>query len=141
MRDIEIHDPTLYRYLVSHSRDRSKMTVRRVYQKGDLLLECEKEFVDLTKTPDAKETDMWNCTFRMSGHRMNVCICFDNMVELFNGLVKSPRGSCKASKEVVDKVVALSNQGMYNKDIAENVGVSRKVVYSILKYMLKKNQE
>jgi hypothetical protein len=117
------------------------MIVRRVYQKGNLLLECEKEFVDLTKTPDVDETDVWNCTFRMSGHRMNVKIDFDNMIDLFKNIARSPRGKCKASKEVIDQALELSNQGMYAQDIAKELGLAPRTVYGMLKYMLKENEK
>lgn len=141
MRDIHLHDPTLYPYLVSHSRDRARMIVRRVYQKGNLLLECEKEFVDLTKTPDVDETDVWSCTFRMSGHRMNVKIDFNNMIDLFKNIARSPRGNCKASKEVIDQALELSNRGMYAQDIAKELGLAPRAVYGMLKYMLKENEK
>lgn len=141
MRDIHLHDPTLYPYLVSHSRDRARMIVRRVYQKGNLLLECEKEFIDLTKTPDAEETDVWNCVFRMSGNRMNVKINFDNMVDMFKNIAKTPRGNCRADKAVIAKILELSNQGMYAQDIAKELNLAPKTVYGVLKYMLKENEK
>ena len=76
------HD-NMYKYLVSSKKEGSIR--RRMYVKDGVMLECEKEIVNLVKNPDALETDVWDCTFRYNGQEVKRPLRFDDMcLRFFN---------------------------------------------------------
>jgi hypothetical protein len=80
------HD-NMYKYLVSSKKEGSIR--RRMYVKDGVMLECEKEIVNLIKDPDALETDVWDCTFRYNGQEVKKPLRFDDMcLRFFNLSIK-----------------------------------------------------
>lgn len=76
------HD-NMYKYLVSSKKDGSIR--RRMYVKDGVMLECEKEIVNLIKDPNALETDVWDCIFRFNGQELKKPLRFDDMcLKFFN---------------------------------------------------------
>lgn len=128
-------DPTLYPFLISHSRDRKEMIVRRIYQRGDLLLECEKEFVDLTKNPDANETDVWKCIFRKKAMRMNVEMPFEKMVYTFRSFFKDEDVKTKYDKSLVEGIRKMSAEGASRSEICKEYSLSVNSFMSIMRQL------
>jgi hypothetical protein len=128
-------DPTLYPYLVSHFRDRKAMIVRRIYRRGELLLECEKEFVDLTKTPDAKETDVWKCVFRKNRMRMNTSLAFHAMASAFRSFGRELESNVRLNAEIIPEVERMCNEGKTVQEIMREKKVTSQSLMRIMHYL------
>lgn len=72
---------TIYKYLVSSRKEGNVRT--RMYQKDGIMVECQKEVVNLVKDPDAIETDVWECKFRDGEKEINATLKFDAMCNRF----------------------------------------------------------
>lgn len=131
----QICDPTLYPYLVSHKRDKKEMIVRRIYQRGNLLLECEKDFVDLTKTPDALETDVWKCVFRKGAMRMNAEMPYEKMVYTFRSFFTEEEVKTKYDKALVKDISEMSANGATRQEICKKHSLSILSFMSIMRQL------
>jgi hypothetical protein len=128
-------DPTLYRYLVSHTRDRKEMIVRRIYQRGDLILECEKEFVDLTKTPDANESEAWKCVFRKNRMRMNVEMPYEKMVHTFRAFWNPENAKAKYDPALIDDIRRMSDEGASRQEICKKHSLAVSSFMTIMRHL------
>lgn len=131
----QICDPTLYPYLVSHNRDRKEMIVRRIYQRGDLLLECEKEFVDLTKTPDAEENDVWKCVFRKNRMRMNAEMPYEKMVYAFRSFFSPDEVKTKYDPEMINDILKMSDEGATRAEVCKKHSITTASFMSIMRQL------
>lgn len=81
IKDTGKYHDNMYRFLVSSKKEGRIRT--RMYLKDGVLLECQKEIVNLIKEPDAIETDVWDCTFRNGENETKVKLRFDDMCDRF----------------------------------------------------------
>jgi len=111
------------------------MIVRRVYRRGELLLECEKEFVDLTKTPDAKETDVWKCVFRKNRMRMNTSLAFHAMASAFRSFGRELESNVRLNAEIIPEVERMCNEGKTVQEIMREKKVTSQSLMRIMHHL------
>jgi len=81
LKDTLNHHTTMYKYLVSSRKEGNIRT--RMYQKDGIMVECQKEVVNLVKDPTAVETDVWECKFRDGENEVKATLKFDSMCDRF----------------------------------------------------------
>lgn len=81
IKDKGKYHENMYRFLVSSRREGKIRT--RMYIKDGVMLECQKEIVNLVKDPNAQETDVWDCKFRVGESEVKAKLRFDDMCSRF----------------------------------------------------------